>query len=642
MRNIKYTFAVIIASLFISCEDYLDKIQETEGLNQDDVFSDIRYAKEFFDGAYTHLLTEVSSVNQSPDILPPMVMSGEGYPGRKASPTPETYNFYAQGDYLNLMDRTYRANTTPLFATRYHAAWKGIRIINTFLENADVIADAPEEEIKNLKGQAYFLRAFYYHLLTKRHGGLIYLKENLGINEPLKVERETYASNLTDMLEDISLAIDLLPKEWPSENVGRPTKGVAMALKSRLLLFSASPLVNESNNIKAWEDAATAASDLINFANENGLYTLADASAASTLDVGRDGSDFSAGADLFTPEPDVLEPYRSIFVGPGIQKTIPSEVIFMEVNQKFDTYGGILNPTPRLSLTVGFDIIKFNESPMNIGALANFIDKFETKSGLPITDPASGYNPQDPFVNRDPRFYNAILFDGVPWKVTSSPKNTSGKADLAIINEEGNFGADLDNPSRTTSPLIVYNLTGLRIRKWIPNGAYWNSGYQGAFSYHINNISFRMAEVYLNYAEAVNEAYGPNGIAPGGTLTAIDAINKIRNRVGMPNVDAKFTGSKEEFRERIRNERAIELCFEGFRYDDIRRWKIAHLEENKKVEFLEMRWQGAKSSNYPSGFSYENVEQTQLQKTFSDNHYWWPIPTSEIAAVPSFDQTNGW
>ncbi|MFB9057866.1 RagB/SusD family nutrient uptake outer membrane protein [Mariniflexile ostreae] len=641
MRTIKYTIIFIMASLLISCEDYLDKVQETEGLDQDDIFSDIRYVKDFFDGAYTHYLSEVSSVNQSPDILPGMTMSGEGYPGRKASPTPETYNFYAQGDYLSLMNRTNRADTSPLFVSRYYSAWKGIRIVNTFLEKADQIGNTTQEEIDNLKGQAYFLRASFYHFITKRHGGLVYLKQNLNINEPVTVERESYASNLADMLEDINLAIDLLPIEWPSENVGRPTKGVAMALKSRLTLFAASPLVNQSNNTQAWSDAATAASDLINFANDNGLYALANASAANTLDVDRDAVNFSAGADLLAPEPAVLEPYRSIFVGPGIQKTIPSEVIFMEANQKFFTYAGILNPTPRLSLTVGFDIVKFNQNPMNIGALANFIEKFETKNGLAIEDDPS-YNPQDPFVNRDPRFYNAILFDGVKWTVTTSPKNTSGYADLAIVNEQGKFGADLDDPSRTTSPLIVYNLTGLRIRKWIPNGAYWISGNNGNFSYHVNNIIFRMPEVYLNYAEAVNEAYGPNGKASGGTLTAIEAINLLRNRVGMPNVDARYTGSKEAFRERIRNERAIELCFEGFRYDDIRRWKIAHLEENKKVEFLEMRWQGSETPTYPSGFSYENVEQTQLKKTFNDNNYWWPIPTSEIEAVPSFDQTEGW
>ena len=636
MRKIKYTFALIMVVFIISCEDYLDKSVEAEGLKETDIFNDIVLTRDFFDGAFTYFLSEVSVVNQSPDILPGMTMSGEGYPGRTASPVPETYQFYAQGDYLSLMDRTNGSDTTPNFVSRYYSCFKGIRIVNTFLENVDNIPNSTEEEINYLKGQAYFLRASFYHFLTKRHGGLIYLKETLSVSQPLTVKRESYESNLSDMLEDIELAIELLPVSWSTENVGRPTRGVAMALKSRLTLFAASPLVNETNDDQNWIDAATAASDLINFANANGLYTLANASAASTLDVDRDG------ADLLVSEPAVLEPYRNIFVGPGIQKIIPSEVIFMEANQKFFTYGGILNPTPRLSLTVGFDIIKFNNKPMNIGALANFIEKFETKNGLAIEDDPS-YNSQDPFINRDPRFYNNILFDGVPWTTTTAgPKNDTGFADLAIINEDGNYGKDLDDPSRTTSPLIVYNLTGLRIRKWIPNGAYWRSGGSGNFSYHVNNIIYRMPEVYLNYAEAVNEVYGPNGVAPGGTLTAVGAINLLRNRVGMPNVDSRYTGSKEDFRERIRNERAIELCFEGFRYDDMRRWKTAHLEENKKVEFLKMRWQGSKSTAYPSGFSYENEEQTQLRKTFNDNNYWWPIPPSETEAVPTFEQTEGW
>ncbi|QXP66358.1 RagB/SusD family nutrient uptake outer membrane protein [Polaribacter sp. AHE13PA] len=636
MRKIKYTFALIMTVFIISCEDYLDQSEEAEGLTENAIFNDIVLTRDFFDGAFTYYLSEVSVVNQSPDILPGMTMSGEGYPGRTASPVPETYQFYAQGDYLSLMNRTSGSDTTPNFVSRYFFCFKGIRIVNTFLENADNIPNSTEEEINYLKGQAYFLRASFYHLLTKRHGGLIYLKETLSVSQPLTSKRESYESNLSDMLDDIELAIDLLPVSWSTESVGRPTRGVAMALKSRLTLFAASPLANETNDDQKWIDAATAASDLINFANANGLYTLANASAASTLDVDRDG------ADLLVAEPTALQPYRNIFVGSGIQKIIPSEVIFMEANQKFFTYGGILNPTPRLSLTVGFDIIKFNNNPMNIGALANFIEKFETKNGLAIEDDPS-YNPQDPFINRDPRFYNNILFDGVPWTTTTAgPKNDTPFVDLAVINEEGNYGKDLDDPSRTTSPLIVYNLTGLRIRKWIPNGAYWRTGNAGNFSYHVNNIIYRMPEVYLNYAEAVNEVYGPNGVAPGGTLTAVGAINLLRNRVGMPNVAAKYTGSKEDFRERIRNERAIELCFEGFRYDDLRRWKTAHLEENKKVEFLKMRWQGGKSATYPSGFSYENEEQTQLRKTFNDNNYWWPIPPSEIEAVPSFEQTEGW
>ena len=568
------------------------------------------------------------------DYLPGMTMSGEGYPGRLNSDVPAMYNLYAQGDYLSLMNRGSQT-VSPNFVDRYTFSWKGIRTINGFLENVDKIANGTTEEINNLKGQAYFLRAFYYHLMTKRHGGLIYLKENLSLNEPLERVRESYASNLADMIEDLDLAISLLPIKYAaSSDSGRPTKGAALALKSRVTLFAASPLVNTTNDNKAWVDAAIAASDLINFATTNGLYNLADASAANGIDVGHNG------ADLFVAEPDALKPYRNIFVGPGIQKTFPSEVIFMESNEITNNLGGgTVNPMPRLTLTTGFDIVKGNGWPMGIGALPNFVAKFETKNGLAIEDDAS-YNPQEPIINRDPRFYNAILFDGVKWNITTSGAlNNTGSVDLAVVNEQGNAGIDLHDPT-TPSNLLwrVKNVTGYQIRKWLPDGFGW-ANYR---NFHINNVIFRMGEVYLNYAEAANEAYGPSGTAPGASLTALQAVNKIRNRVGMPNVNSMYSGSKETLRKRIHNERAVELCFEGIRYDDLRRWKTAHLEENLKVNFLEMRWQGGASSTYPTGFSYDLIEQTSLKKTFNEKNYWWPIPSSEIEAVPAFGQTTGW
>ncbi|AUC21521.1 hypothetical protein BTO15_05120 [Polaribacter sejongensis] len=637
MKINKYIGVLLIVTLFFSCEAYLDKEQDFEGLQEEDVFGDILTAKYFLDGAYGKLITDVSAKGNSADYLPDMTMSGEGYPGRLNNNVPEIYNYYAQGDYLSLMNWNKNNGQAPNFVVRYYEAWKGIRIVNSFLENVDLITNSNEEEINGLKGQAYFLRAFFYHLLTKRHGGLIYLKNNLDLNEPLDRARETYASNYANIIEDVNLAIDLLPIRWKSENVGRPTKGAAMALKSRASLFAASPLVNTTNDKQAWIDAATAASDLINFANNNGLYALADASAAATLDVGHNG------ADLFVSEPEAMKPYRSIFVGPGISKVIPNEVIFMEVNQSIIAAGGFLHPEPRLALTVGFDIIKGNGGPMNIGATANFIAKYETKNGLAIEDDPS-YNPQEPFINRDPRFYNDILFDGVPWKATSAGAvNKTGFTDLAFVNEQGKRGLDLVDPTIAGALLWkVRNTTGLRIRKWIPNGLNWRGGWNGDFDFHINNNIFRMAEIYLNYAEAANEAYGPGGVAPGASLSALDAVNKIRNRVGMPNVNATYAGSTDKLRERIRNERAIELAYEGHRYTDMRRWKTAHLDENQKVEFLEMRWQGEESSIYPTGFSYDYVDQADKRKTFTDRHYWWPIPSSESEVAPSFTQTTGW
>jgi hypothetical protein len=639
MKTIKYTFILILASLVFSCEDYLDKQQDFEGLDQEDVFSDVRLARQYLNGAYANLITEVSAKDNAPDILPGMTMGGEGYPGRMDKNVPETYLSYANSDYLSLMNLNGNLGQvqTPNFVSRYIESWKGIRTVNSFLQNSNKIGNSTEEVVNSLKGEAYFLRAYFYHLLTKRHGGLLYLKENLDLNNPFDQERETYASNLANMLEDLDMAISLLPVSQASEYLGRPTRGAAYALKSRITLFAASPLVNTTNDNQAWIDAAVAASDLITYANNNGLYTLASAPNANNIDVSHNGS------DLLVPEPVELQPYRSMFVGPGKSKTLPQEVIFMEVNDFTAGGGGTLNPLPNTYLTVGFDIVKGNNNPMNIGALANFVEKFETKTGLAIKDDPS-YNPQEPFINRDPRFYNAILFDGVPWTVTTSnATNKSGFVDLAIVNEDGNLGLDIHDPNTPNNRLWqVKNKTGLRVRKWTPNGYFLTQGWKGELDYYANANVFRMAEIYLNYAEAANEAYGPSGRAPGASLTALDAVNKIRNRVGMPNVNSAYAGSQDGLRERIRNERAIELCFEGFRYDDIRRWKTAHLEENLKVEFLEMRWQGGASALYPTGFSFENVAQSGLRKIFTDKNYWWPIPSAEIEAVPTFRQTDGW
>lgn len=628
MKINKYIYVLVLATFFVSCEDYLDKAKQADLLTQNDVFNDVVTARYFLDGAYRKLITEVGAKNGHADFLPAMTMGGEGYPGRLNNSVPQLYDFFANGDYLYLMNLGPGTGTvqTPTFTARYVESWKGIRIVNTFLENSELISNSTVEVINELKGEAYFLRAFCYHMLTKRHGGVVYLEKNLELNEPLDRERESYDSNLENMIEDLDMAISFLPVNWPSEHEGRPTRGAAMALKSRISLFGASPLVGSTQ--EKWEDAAIAASNLIDYGQANGLYTLVDASGAINLDVEE------GGADLFKSEPELLKPYRNIFVGPGIQKTIPQGTIWMESNLRVSVGGNYINPVPQLSATAGFSIIKGNGNPMGIGAISEFVALYETKNGLAIEDDTS-YSDQAPFINRDPRFYNTILFDGVPWvnTTTSNPQNTTGITDLAIVNEEGNIGADLNAPGGLTWK--VYNNTGYMVRKFIPNGVYWDSGQAGDWNFYINNNVFRMAEVYLNYAEAANEAYGPTGAVPGQALTALDAVNKIRNRVGMPNVNSAYTGSTADLRLRILNERAIELAYEGHRYDDLRRWK--KLEDIKKVSFLEMTWEPALNR-----FSYVNAEKALYEKTFDPKHYWWPIPTSEIEKVPSFKQTAGW
>ena len=158
MKTKQYTFILILASLFFSCEDYLDKEQDFEALNQNDVFSDVRLARKFLDGAYTNLISEVSAKSSAPDILPAMTMSGEGYPGRMNNNVPERYMAYASSDYLSLMNLAPSAGTgqTPNFVSRYFESWKGINTVNSFLANSDKISNSTEEDVNNIKGEAYF------------------------------------------------------------------------------------------------------------------------------------------------------------------------------------------------------------------------------------------------------------------------------------------------------------------------------------------------------------------------------------------------------------------------------------------------------------------------------------------------------
>lgn len=627
MKKIYYIIGLYIIIGLYGCEDYLDRERQFEGLDQNDIFSEYQSTSDFLDGAYSYLITEISAVDGNADYLPGMTMSDEGYPGRTDRDVPEIYDLYAQGDYINLIEEN--AIHMP---KAYTKAWQGIRIVNVLLEKVDGVPNVTDEEKNWLKGQAYFLRAYFYFVLTKRHGGMPYLKEPIDLNADLERVRDSYENNAADMLLDLNEAISFLPEKWDASNTGRPTKGAAMALKSRLLLYAASPLFNPSGNAKAWEDAASAASDMINHANSTGLYVLTDASEAITMDVD------TGGADLLVPEAAALKKYRNIFHNDSAS-FIHEEIIFDEPHPFGVKRRNSINPNPRTSLVGTFNIMKGNQRPMAIGALANFVNRFETKNGLPINDDPE-FDPQNPFINRDPRFYNAILFDGVQWLYVDGATNTTGYVDLAEVNDSLKLGEDLH--SGIELAWRVFNMTGYMIRKWLPHGMYWNSGQNGIWDFYVRSIHFRMAEMYLNFAEAANEAYGPTGAVPGTSLTAFEAINIVRNRVGMPDVDSRYTGDIATFRERIHDERAVELCFEGHRYDDIRRWRKAHLLEYRQVKYLKMRWQGAKSATFPTGFSFDDEVQDQLEITFNEKHYFWPVPAKDLNAVKEFKQTPGW
>jgi len=243
------------------------------------------------------------------------------------------------------------------------------------------------------------------------------------------------------------------------------------------------------------------------------------------------------------------------------------------------------------------------------------VEWFEMKdTGLPIDDPESGFDPTDPWTGRDPRFDYNIVVDG--------DRIALGADDARAFAQFYVGGRDKTVTAGTK--------TGFCNKKYLfPD---WNSldAKWGSNDFICCPI-IRLAEIYLIYAEAVNEVYGPSGKVTEADITAVDAVNLIRTRAGMPDVHAKFTGSKELFRERVRIERSVELYQESKRRDDIRRWYLAHLQEYKDLY----------ACDFPEDHSYfeKRVFRTIV---FDKKHYWFPFPTAQTLLYDDWPQNPGW
>lgn len=241
----------------------------------------------------------------------------------------------------------------------------------------------------------------------------------------------------------------------------------------------------------------------------------------------------------------------------------------------------------------------------NCGPIQDFVDAFEMKNGLPIKDAASGWDPKHPYKNRDPRFYATVLYPGATWK--------SRKISI--------YSNDKDNANEAG--------TNYWWRKYMTEGlnlANNSGGVNKSFAI------FRTAELMLNYAEAQNEVAGPDAEVYG-------AINPIRKRAGMPDIPAGLT--KEQMREVIRHERRIELAFEGLRFWDVRRWKIAEVVDNRPIYGVNYTISSTNATD--TTFTYFEAQKRVFDKT---KHYFLPIPQSEIDKLngknPDFKQTEGW
>jgi hypothetical protein len=339
---------------------------------------------------------------------------------------------------------------------------------------------------------------------------------------------------------------------------GRPTKGAAQALKARVLLYAASPLNNPSGDKAKWKAAADAATILM-----DGRYSLQ-----------------ATYGDLLN---------------------VPSSPEYIMIRIKGNTP------------LAGEMMQDFSMSPGSGGAQGqmnptqNHVDMYEMANGKLISDPTSGYDPQKPYLNRDPRFYNNIIYNDLPWQ--------GGKIEMwSSLNPSGAtvYGKDYN-------PTITYTATRYYCKK------YWPEVYRtvGGSTTLLNYVYFRYGEVMLNYAEAQNEAVGPDA-------TVYDQLVAIRKRAGIAAGANNLYGLKanmtqDEMRVVIRHERAIELAFEDHRWYDIMRWKIGS-------QTIAVPMKGMDVFKKTDGtFTYTPIVLGQtFQKTWAEKQNLYPIPRTEI------------
>ena len=538
---------LLLASLLLSVgsckKDFLEK-KPLDSYSDADVWKDLNLVQAFVNSRYT--------------ILPFMEASGVIKSYFMSGACDEGNSKHSYGNERAL--ETGQMGPDNTVYDFWNNNYQQIRNCNIFLSKIDEVpaqGASNEAKKKRLTGEIYFLRAYGYFDLTRHYGGVPLISKVYGLSDTtFKVARNTFEECVAFILADIAKAEELLPSSYADdvENSGRATSVAAKALKSRLLLYAASELHNPSNDPAKWQTASTAAKDAIDFAEDNGYGLF-------------QGSDYK-NIFLQKNNPEVLLAYNfSNVPGGGID-------IVCQPN----SYGGWSVYTPSQAM----------------------VDAFEMNNGKPITDGTSGYDPANPYVNRDPRFYADILYNGAIFKGTAVEVYTGGK----------------DSPQGPQG----WNATetGYHWRKYMSETIDMNK--EGS---NQNLIIFRLAELYLNYAEC-EQALGHDGVAR-------DYVNAIRGRssVNMPAI----TESSTALRDRIRQERRIELCFESHRIYDVRRWKIASVTENKPL-------MGVTVTRTGNTFTYQ--PKLVRNRTFREEYYLWPISRAEMNKNPLLINNPGY
>jgi hypothetical protein len=546
---------------------------------------------------------------------------GEGFEGvtMMSSMSDESMFTHNQGTFSVVQSNINPSNLKAFHNGRYkYLQWDNlyanIRKTNIFLKKTGDYSGTDKAKVKIMRGQAYFLRAYFYHQLMRLYGGVplitkVYSLQSKKITPP----RNSFKETIDFIVADADSAEVLLPLSYSNEaNLGRATKGAAMALKSRVLLYASSDLYNvnpsgmpetgytsatSSQRQERWKKDQVAAKAVIDL----GIYHLYKANPASDDSTAKN--------------------YEDLFLSKDNSEIIMAHYFSL---QQDGLWGGYAGPALGNGLN-GSDGYAGNTP------LEQMVDSYEMKDGSKF----SWKNPKEaahPYQNRDPRFYATILYDGAHWRKRYEDGQKFDPYGIVqtfstLILPDGSTLPGIDTRS---GPIQNWNgsYTHYYLRKFIDPDV----DYLKTQQVDVPWPYFRYAEILLNYAEASIEL-GQDG-------KARNVLNKIRKRVGMPKFGASLTGKK--LMDEYRNERRVEMAFEEQRFYDIRRWMIAPQVMNQNGQGIEITVHG---KSRPERSTYHNYQYKVINvqdRNWNDKMYFLPINLDEMNRNKNLVQNPGY
>lgn len=629
MKKIIYIISAFVAALTVASCSYLD-VNPDLGMTEEVVFSRwdnyYKFFLEIYKGNKASGLEGVGSGDATYSQCNITTMFPQQ---RSRTGTKFTYDTATDAAHMprggagNGLKRNTNTNNSysawvcgrfPIMYNGYYLS----RIANKCLENLDMLTDRSEHEaeVADMIAQCYFVRAYCHFEIMRHFGGMPYLDHSLKADDDWDLPRIPTSEMAEHIAADFYKSYELFKeaglmrrdsKESPlktDDNI-RPAGCTAIAMYARTLLYAASPLYNDKNDQSLWAKAAEASAQAIDEA-------------------------LACGFELLP-----FDQWKLNWLGDKY------------VNEQIWAWGiSWNNNTGAYTESIlGFPQCSWKANAAGVNPTQNFVDRYENKWGdilLTEADRAAAqaaghYNPQDPYKNMDPRFYKTIVYDGAM---------DQGGAGTKVIN----IYYDTNNKSWPTSTITGSNgknLTfgqewGSNDNKGITNTGYYSykfwTGEGTKTTLTMADPLIRLADLYLMYAEATNEAYGPNGTAGGSSLTAVDAINVVRTRAGMPDVKSELAAGKDTFRERIWNERNIELAFEsGHYFFDILRWKAAPSRMTKTLEGMRVET-CTKDAEHPNGKRYLRMAiPDNSQSTWADRMYFFRLPDTMIQQMENLD-----